>query len=220
MFNYAKNGVTINNGLVDAINEFNNVARELATKSVEANTTKKNLEKALDKAIEAKDAEKTEEAKKALDAHVEAWKNESASYTLKLYGGKSEDGKKTSGLVDALVTDTMYKTYVAYMKGENESVYKAEIRQFMLKVFNEYNTTNDIKQSVFNHFYADICTMSKKNSNKNIAEGCAFVSVVSKRTYKYMICGAVADILENNHTLKVAKAPKKVGEKPQIVEKM
>lgn len=218
MYNYIKNGVTINNNLVDAIREFNTTARELATKSVEANTIKKSLEETLNKAIEAKDAEKTEEAKKALDTHVEAWKNESASYTLKLYGGKSEDGKKTSGLVDALVTDAMYKAYVAYMKGESESVYKAEIRQFMLKVFNEYNTTNDIKQSVFNHFYADICTMSKKNSNKNIAEGCAFVSVVSKRTYKYMICGAVADILDSNHTLKVAKAPKKVGEKPQIVE--
>lgn len=214
MFNYVKNGATINPSIMEAINEFNSVARELATKSVEANTTKKNLEKALDKAIEAKDAEKTEEAKKALDAHVEAWKNESANYALKLYGGKSEDGKKTSGLVDALVTDTMYKSYVEYMKGENENGakgYKGEVKKFMLKLFNNYNTCADIKDSVFNHFYTDIMTMSKKNSNKNIAEGCAFISVVSKRTYKYMICGAVADIVENNHTLKVVK-PKKVGE--------
>ena len=212
MFNYAKNGVTVNNGIMAIVEEFNVTARELATKSVEANTTKKALEKAVDDAINSKDAEATEEAKKVLDAHIEAWKNESATYSLKLYGGKVDD-KKTNGIVDNIVTNEMYKSYVEYMKGEAEDGkegYKAEIKKFMCKVFNEYTTKDDIKASVFNHFYTDIATMSKKNSNKNIAEGCAYVSVVSKRTYKYMICGALADIVANNHTLKVAR-PKKNG---------
>lgn len=210
MFNYLKNGVTVNNGIMTIVEEFNATARELATKSIEANTTKKTLEKALDEAIEAKDAEKTEEAKKALDAHVDAWKAESGEYNIKLYGGKVDE-KKTEGIVDGIVTNEMYKAYVAYMKGEAEDGkegYKSQIKQFMCKVFNEYTTKDDIKASVFNHFYTDIATMSKKNSNKNIAEGCAYVSVVSKRTYKYMICGALADIVANNHTLKVAR-PKK-----------
>lgn len=207
MFNYAKNGVTVNNGIMAIIEEFNTTARELATKSIEANTTKKALEKALEEAIEAKDAEKTEEAKKALDAHVDAWKAESGEYNIKLYGGKVND-KKTQGIVDNIVTNEMYKAYVAYMKGEVEdgkNGYKSQVKIFMTKLFNEYNFTKDIKNSVFNHFYTDIMTMSKKNSNRNIAEGCCYVSVVSKRTYKYMICGAIADIIDNNHTLKVAR---------------
>lgn len=210
MFNYLKNGVTVNNGIMAIVEEFNTTARELATKSVEANTTKKALEKAVDDAIASKDADATEDAKKALDAHVEAWKAESGAYTLKLYGGKVDE-KKTEGIVDGLVTNEMYKAYVAYMKGEAEDGkegYKAQVKQFMCRVFNEYDKASDIKASVFNHFYTDIATMSKKNSNKNIAEGCAYVSVVSKRTYKYMICGALADIVANNHTLKVAR-PKK-----------
>lgn len=211
MFNYLKNGVTVNNGIMAIIDEFNTTAREYATKSIEANATKKDLEKALNTAIEAKDADKTEEAKKALDAHVEAWKATSGEYNQKLYGGKAEDGKKLAGTVDGIVTNDMYKAYVAYMKGEAEDGkegYKAQVRQFMCRIFNEYDVTQDIKASVFNHFYTDIMTMSKKNSNKNIAEGCAYISVVSRRTYKYMICGALADIIANNHTLKVAR-PKK-----------
>lgn len=210
MFNYVKNGVTVNNGIMAIVEEFNATARELATKSVEANTTKKALEKAVEDAIANKNPEETEEAKKALDAHVDAWKSESGAYNIKLYGGKVDE-KKTEGIVDGIVTNEMYKAYVAYMKGEAEDGkegYKAQIKQFMCKVFNEYTTKDDIKASVFNHFYTDIATMSKKNSNKNIAEGCAYVSVVSKRTYKYMICGALADIVANNHTLKVAR-PKK-----------
>lgn len=215
MFNYVKNGATINAGIMSIINEFNTTARELASKSVEANARKKELEKTLEKAIEDKDVEKTAEAKKALDDHVEAWKNESNTYNSKLYGGKDDAGKKVAGIVDNLVTDEMYKAYVEYMKGKSEDGakgYKASVKDFMIKVFNGYNTRADIKDSVFNHFYTDIMTMSKKNSNKNIAEGCAYISVVSKRTYKYMICGAVADVVNENHTLKVAK-PKKVGEK-------
>lgn len=208
MFNYAKNGVTVNNGTITIINTFNEVARELATKSVDATATKKKLEEALNKAIEdGKDTETIEEAKKALDAHVESWKNESATYSLKLYGGKVDD-KKTTGIVDDIVTNEMYKAYVEYMKGNAEDGkegYKGQIKDLMCKIFNEYNVRDDIKASVFNHFYTDIATMSKKNSNKNIAEGCAYVSVVSKRTYKYMICGAIADIVANNHTLKVKK---------------
>ena len=60
MFNYLKNGVTVNNGIMAIIDEFNTTAREYATKSIEANATKKDLEKALNTAIEAKDAAKTE----------------------------------------------------------------------------------------------------------------------------------------------------------------
>ena len=215
MFNYLKNGVTVNNGIMAIIDEFNTTAREYATKSVEANTRKKELEKTLEKAIADKDADKTAEVKAQLDAHVEAWKAESATYNIKLYGGKDEEDKKVAGTVDAIVTNDMYKAYVEYMKGEAEDGkegYKAQVKQFMCRIFNEYSVSQDIKASVFNHFYADIMTMSKKNSNKNIAEGCAYISVVSKRTYKYMICGAIADIIANNHTLKVAR-PKKVGEK-------
>lgn len=210
MYNYAKNGVTVNNGIMAIIEEFNTIAREYASKSVEANTTKKDLEAEVEKTIEAKNVEAIEEAKTALENHLEAWKNESATYNLKLYGGKVDD-KKTNGIVDDIVTNDMYKAYVEYMKGEAEDGkegYKSQVRQFMCRIFNEYDVTQDIKASVFNHFYADIMTMSKKNSNKNIAEGCAYISVVSKRNYKYMICGAIADIIANNHTLKVAR-PKK-----------
>ena len=211
MFNYLKNGVTVNNGIMAIVEEFNTTAREYATKSVEANATKKDLEKTLEASINVGDSEKTKEAKDALDAHITAWKDTSNIYNTKLYGGVGEDGKKTKGIVDDIVTNDMYKAYVEYMKGNAEDGkegYKSQVRQFMCRIFNEYNVTQDIKASVFNHFYTDIMTMSKKNSNKNIAEGCAYISVVSKRTYKYMICGALADIISNNHTLKVAR-PKK-----------
>ena len=210
MYNYAKNGVTVNNGIMASIEIFNTIAREFATKSVEANTAKKDLEAKVEKAIADKNVEAIEEAKTALETHLEAWKNESATYNLKLYGGKEGD-KKTEGIVDAIITNDMYKAYVEYMKGgaeDGKEGYKSQVRQFMCRIFNEYDVTQDIKASVFNHFYADIMTMSKKNSNKNIAEGCAYISVVSKRNYKYMICGALADIIANNHTLKVAR-PKK-----------
>lgn len=215
MFNYAKAKVTVNVGIMAIIDEFNTTAREYASKSVEANSTKKGLEKTLEAAINVGDAEKTADAKKALDDHVTAWKEASDGYNTKLYGGVGEDGKKTKGIVDDIVTNEMYKAYVEYMKGEKEDGkegYKSQVRQFMCRIFNEYSVSQDIKASVFNHFYTDIMTMSKKNSNKNIAEGCAYISVVSKRTYKYMICGAIADIIASNHTLKVAR-PKKVGEK-------
>ena len=211
MFNYAKAQVTLNEKTMNSINEFNETARLMATESVAHNTAKKELEVLIANAVKADDVDgedakaKAKELQGKLDSINDKWTVRNREFNLKLFGGKDED-KKVEGIC-SFVSDKLYTAYVDMVSKGATGKYREAIREFCKTLFNE----ETIKNSAFNHFYADVlATMSsvKYNSNKNIAEGCAYITTINKRTFKKMFCGAIADIVSNNKTLKVEKKNK------------
>lgn len=203
MYNYLKNGVTLNAKVMDSINKFDEVARTLATESVDHTTTKKALEEKLAKFVEGNNNEKALETKKALEALEDAWTTRRKELDGMLFGSKDTNGNKLGGVCD-LVTDDLYKAYTTFIKGGTAAKYRAELRKFCLEIINGDN----LKDGAYNHLYNDIVqTMSstRYNSNSQIAQGASFITTVNKRTYKKMLLGVICDIVANNRTLKVKK---------------
>ena len=207
MYNYLSNGVTLNATIMDAINEFNKVARTLATESVEHTTAKKTLETAIAGFIKEEKAEDAKKAQIELDNLETAWTARRKELEKALFGGKDGDAKVV-GICD-IVSNDLYKAYVASVKDNKNNDYRHAMYEFCKSIINE----DTIKDGAFNHMYIDIkTTMSsvRYNSNSQLAQGACFITTVNKRVYKKMLLGAIADIVSNNHTLKVKKeSPKK-----------
>ena len=209
MYNYLKNGVSINSEVMATINAFNEIARTLATESVAHTTLKHELEDAR-KAIENNEemdadakVEAIREETKKIEAEDDRWTLRRKELDFALYGGKDKDGKKVDG-VCSLVGDNLYKAYVTMVQDGKTGAYRDAIREFCLAIINGDN----LKQGAENHLYNDILTTMSSvryNSNSQIAQGAAFITTVNKRTYKKMLLGAIADIVANNKTLKVKK---------------
>lgn len=203
MYNYAKNGVSINKEAMDKINAFNEVARTLATESVAHTAKKHELTEAMEALIKAEaEADKIKEAQAILEAENDRWTIRNKELNKMLFGEKGAEG------VCDLVSNDLYKAYVKYVKEGTTKDYRAALKTFCENLVIE----DAIKDGAFNHLFNDIvATMSsvKYNSNKNIAEGCAYITTINKRTYKKMLCGAIHDIVSNNRTLKVKKATTK-----------
>lgn len=208
MYNYSKNNVSINADIMAIINQFNETARQLATESVEHTTAKHEINDKIDEILDIEnktddDITKLEELKKSLDDLEAEWKARQSELNLTLYGGKV-DGKKTDGIC-SIVTDDLYKSYVAMIQDGKTGKYREQIREFILAIING----DDLKQGAENHLYNDILTTMSSvryNSNSQIAQGAAFITTINKRTYKKMLLGAICDIVANNKTLKVKKA--------------
>lgn len=204
MYNYSKNNVTINAEVMAKIDKFNKVARTLATESCEHTTEKKRLEETIENLV--RDGKTAEDEQKALDTLNDEWAKRQRELNLELFGGKV-DGVKVEGVCD-IVSNNLYKSYCEHVINNKTKNYRDNIKAFCESIINQ----DTIKDGAFNHLYNDILiTMSsvKYNSNKNIAEGCAYITTVNKRTYKKMLLGAIADIVDNNKTLKVKKSTKK-----------
>lgn len=208
MFNYAKANFELDTVVFGSITNFEATARQLATESLEHTTAKKALEETIANLV--KDGKNAQNEQNELDALNEAWKKRNAEFNAKLFGGKDADGNKTNGIC-GLVTDDLYKAYVASITEGKTSAYKTAVKDFVTKII-----VGDVKESALNHFINDIfMTMSstKYNSNKNLADGCAFITTINKRTFKKMFLGTICDVVANNHTLKVAKPKKDNGKK-------
>lgn len=211
MYNYSKNGVTINAETMATINNFNETARQQAIDSVEHNTTKHELEAKLADAIEELEKNETKQAretvtttKQELEELEKAWKVKTAEYNTTLYGGKV-DGVKVAGICD-LVTDGLYKAYIDYVENGTTKKYRNELKKFVVSIIN--GDESDLKAGAYNHLYNDIVmTMSsvRYNSNSQLAKGASYITTINKRTYKKMLLGAIHDIVSNNRTLKVKK---------------
>lgn len=202
MFNYAKNFMSINGKIMAKVDEFNVLVREYATESVAHSAEKKELEGKLDKAITDGNKDEAKTLKGKLDSINDKWTARTKAVNLKLYGGKDED-KKVEGIC-SFVTDDLYKSYVEYVTSGTVGTYKKNLKKFVLTLINE----DSVKDNAFNHFYEDIVTTMSSvrlNSNKNLAEGCAYITTINKRTFKKMFLGAIADTVAKNRTLKVTK---------------
>lgn len=206
MYNYANNGVTLDAKVMETIQLFEGTARILAMESVEHTTQKKALEETM--ASYVKD-EKTEEAKAIqlqIEALDDAWSIRQKALNFALYGGKDDKGEKSDGIC-GIVTDDLYKAYVAMIKDGKNGEYRHAMYEFCKTLING----DTIKDGAFNHFYNDIkTTMSsaKYNSNSQIAQGATFITTINKRTYKRMLLGSICDIVSNNKTLKIKKDKK------------
>lgn len=210
MYNYLKNGVTLNAEVMATINKFEEIARTLATESVEHTRTKKELEEAktaIEKNEELEAEAKVEaidKAQKEIEAENDRWTVRQKELNFALYGGKTKDGAKVEGIC-SIVTDDLYKAYVEFITSGTTKNYREKLRDFCLGIING----DDLKDGAYNHMYNDIVqTMSsvRYNSNAQIAQGAAFITTVNKRNYKRMLLGAICDIVANNKTLKVKKA--------------
>ena len=204
MYNYSKNSVSINAEVMATISNFEEVARTLATESVEHTTAKKELSDSLEKLIKDEKIEDAKDVQKQLEELEDAWTIRRKTLDFALYGGKDKDGKKVDGIC-SIVTNDLYKAYVSYVKDGKSGTYRDEVKTFCMGLINE----ETIKDGAFNHLYNDIlATMSsvRYNSNSQIAQGSAFITTINKRTYKKMLLGAIVDIVSNNKTLKVKKA--------------
>lgn len=202
MYNYAKNFVAINNGALVIISQAEEVMRKYATDSVANQTAKHALEDEIATLVKDGDTEGAKKAQDELDALNASWKSYVKDTNVKLFGDKN-----TKGLM-YLVSDNLYKAYVDYVKDGKRKVYREELRKFCLSIIEGDN----LKDGAYNHMYNDIVlTMSstKLNSNAQIAQGASFITTINKRTYCKMLYGAIIDIINNNHTLKVAKSDNK-----------
>ena len=203
MYNYSTNHVSINAEVMEAITNFNSVARALATESVDHTTTKKALAEELEKYVKDGKVDEATETQKAIEAEDDRWTTRRKELEFDLYGGKLKDGTKVDGIC-SIVTDDLYKAYVAFVAENKGGEYRAEMKKFVIGLVNE----EAIKDGAFNHFFIDIKTTMqsvKYNSNSQIAKGSAFITTVNKRMYKKMLLGAICDIVANNKTLKVKK---------------
>jgi len=212
MYNYGKNGVALDGNMMAIVEKFNEVARTLATESVENTALKHDLNDTLDGVIadESITAEEREAQVKAIKAQIdaldEAWTARRKVLEIALYGGKDEDGKKINGIC-SIVSDDLYKAYVKFVSEGASGEYRDLMKNFVLLLVTE----DYIKDGAFNHFYNDIVqTMSsvRYNSNSQIAQGAAFITTINKRNYKKMLLGAIHDIYSNNRTLKIKKSKK------------
>lgn len=198
MYNYLKNGVTLNADTMATVNKFNEVARTLATESVEHTTAKKALEEALKKAIDDGDTKGAKNVEKSIESLEDAWTVRRKKLDTELFGGKDTDG------ICDIVTNELYKAYVDFIQNGTTKKYRDALRAFCLEIINGDN----LKDGAYNHLYNDIVqTMSstRYNSNSQLAKGATFITTVNKRTYKKMLLGAICDIVANNRTLKVKK---------------
>ena len=203
MYNYLKNGVSLNAEVMATINNFEVVVRTLAIESVEHTSTVKPLEDALKEAVKANDTEEAKNIESQIEAIDSAWAIRKKALEFQLFGGKDDKGNKVDGIC-SFVSDDLYKAYVAYVSENKTAEYRAEIKKFVLSIVNE----DSIKDGAFNHLFIDIKTVmssTRLNSNSQLAKGSAFITTVNKRTFKKMLLGAICDIASNNHTLKVKK---------------
>lgn len=202
MFNYAKNFMSINEKVMAKVEEFNSLVREYATESVAHASEKKELTEKLDKATADGNIDEIKALKGQLDSINDKWTARTKAVNLKLYGGKVDDNKVEG--ICSFVTDDLYKSYVEYVTSGTIKGYKENLKKFVLTLINE----DSVKDNAFNHFYEDIVTTMSSvrfNSNKNLAEGCAYITTINKRTFKKMFLGAIADTVAKNRTLKVTK---------------
>lgn len=208
MYNYLKNGVTINAEAMALINLFNEVARTLATESVEHTTAKKALDETLEAYVKDGKGEEAKDIQSQIDALEDAWTIRRKTLEISLYGGKDKDGKKVNGVCD-IVSNELYKLYVESITDGVNGKYREALKVFCGSIVN--GGVDALKDGAYNHLYNDIVqTMSsvRYNSNSQIAQGATFITTVNKRTYKKMLLGAICDIVDNNRTLKVKKSKK------------
>jgi len=202
MYNYVKNSVAINAIAFDVISQAEKLMRKYATDSVANQTAKHALEDKIATLVKDGNTEGAKVAQDELDALNASWKEYVKNTNVKLFGDR-----KTKGLM-YLVSDDLYKAYVNYVKDGKNGAYRDEMRKFCLSIIESDN----LKDGAYNHMYNDILlTMSstKLNSNAQLAQGASFITTINKRTYCKMLYGAIIDIINNNHTLKVAKSDNK-----------
>lgn len=212
MYNYLKNGVTINADVMSLVNLFNETARTLATESVEHTTTKKSLNETLEAYVKDEKAEEVKSIQAQIDALEDAWTIRRKALEFILFGGKNDKGEKVAGVCD-IVSNDLYKSYVDMIENNTTAEYREQMRIFCGSIVN--GGADALKEGAYNHLYNDIVqTMSsvRFNSNSQIAQGAAFITAINKRTYKKMLLGAIHDIVSNNRTLKVKKAKKAEAE--------
>lgn len=200
MYNYVKNSVSINKDVMAKVEDFEKIARTLATESVEHNAQKHEYEDALKKAIDEEKIDDVKAIEKTIENLEATWKARQTELNRALFGGKDGD-KKVDGICD-IVSKDLYKAYVDYVTNGTTQKYREELKKFVISIING----DSIKDGAYNHLFNDIVTtMSSKryNSNSQIAKGASFITTVNKRTYKKMLLGAICDIVSNNKTLKV-----------------
>ena len=212
MYNYFKNGVTLNAEVMALVNDFNGTARTLATESVEHTAKKHELEDSKtavekDENITAEDkVTKIESLNNEIEELEKAWTVRRKELEVALFGGKDKDDNKVAGICD-IVKNDLYKAYTEFVADGKTEEYRNQMEEFVKGLINE----ETIKSGAFNHFYNDIVqTMSsvRYNTNSQIAKGATFITTVNKKVYKKMLLGAFADIVSNNKTLKVKKDKK------------
>lgn len=214
MFNYSE--ITLNETTMAMVTKFNDEVKAYATESVEHTTARKALEEKKDALIKLDDNDTTSELitngtksdtlkaiQGQLDSINDKWKVRTQRFNLALFGGKV-DGNKVDGIC-SFITDDLYKAYINYVTNGTLETYKGKVREFILKNLINEDTP---KAKYYNRFTNDLITVmasTRFNSNKNIAEGCAYITTINKRTFMKMMCGALADLVASNRTLKVTK---------------
>ena len=211
MYNYLKNGVTLNAEVMALVNDFNGTARTLATESVEHTAKKHELEdskSAIEKNEELGAEEKVEKIA-TINTEIEeldnAWTTRRKELEVALFGGKDDNGNKIAGICD-IVKNDLYKAYVDFIQNGTKDKYREALREFCGTLV--IGGADALKEGAYNHLYNDIVqTMSsvRYNSNSQLAKGATFITTVNKKVYKKMLLGAIADIVSNNKTLKVKK---------------
>lgn len=202
MYNFR---LTLTQELVNNLDQFNALVVELAKKSVEFATERKELQAKIDTLIDTKaDAEKLAEAKADLDAKTEAFNEYKKAINTKLYGGKNAKGNKVGGYCDA-ISKNIYDGYCAKVtKRDGGDAFRKAVREFLIN-----NVVEDVKvkdRSVTEFAkQLDVLIGARWNSNKNIADNCAKLAPLNYRVFKKMVFGALSDIIANNVTIKVAK---------------
>ena len=202
MYNFR---LTLNQSLVDNLEQFNTLVVELAQKNIEFSEKKKALTATMDKLIEDKaDAEKIAEAKKAIDDATDTFNTYKKSINVKLYGGKNDKGEKVGGYCDN-ITKNIYEGYCAKItERDGGQAFREAIREFLIANIVEEKTVKD-RQVVEFAKQLDVLIGARWNSNKNIAANCAKLAPINYRAFKKMTFGALYDIITKNVSIKVAK---------------
>lgn len=202
MYNFR---LTLKEELVNNLDQFNALVVELAKKSVEFATERKELQAKIDTLIDTKaDAEKLAEAKADLDAKTEAFNEYKKAINIKLYGGKNAKGNKVGGYCDA-ISKNIYEGYCAKVtKRDGGEAFRKAIREFLVANVTENVKVKDRSVAEFAK-QLDVLIGARWNSNKNIADNCAKLAPLNYRVFKKMVFGALSDIIANNVTIKVAK---------------
>lgn len=202
MYNFR---LTLKEELVNNLDQFNALVVELAKKSVEFATERKELQAKIDTLIDTKaDAEKLAEAKADLDAKTEAFNEYKKAINTKLYGGKNAKGNKVGGYCDA-ISKNIYEGYCAKVTArDGGEAFRKAIREFLVANVTENVKVKDRSVAEFAK-QLDVLIGARWNSNKNIADNCAKLAPLNYRVFKKMVFGALSDIIANNVTIKVAK---------------
>lgn len=204
MKDYGKMGVKLNNDIFETVKAFNEVTRDYAIKSVANSANMKELRESLEKAEnDGAPAEDIKKARNAIESAETAWKEVTRLYNETLFGGIDENKNKFTGLL-SFITEDLYKAYVAMVKDGKTGGWNNAFRAFTKKLFD----LDKVSDKVFNAINSDLrATMSSRryNSTKNLADGCAYITTVNRRTFMKMFAGALWDCITNNKTLKVKK---------------